>query len=142
MTLRIRSALRTLIFNAGAVLLLASCGGSSGPPPSALMAPQAAVEAATCLQSSGSDRIGYRFDGGVCTRVFAPMYAPERAVKAAQSPLAHPFFAWRSLLAWAEAAYPEFFRGSVEDGTEREFTYRRYPATGNYISLRTTTWCT
>ena len=40
-----------------------------------------------------------------------------------------------SILAWAEAQYPQYFHGTIEDGTYDAYTYRHYRSTGNYIGI-------
>jgi lysyl endopeptidase len=40
------------------------------------------------------------------------------------------------LFNWAQAAYPAFFGGSGLAGTYLDYTYRYYPLTGNYLSVR------
>lgn len=40
-----------------------------------------------------------------------------------------------TLMAWAEANYVDYFRGTPTDGTYGPYDYRYYPATGNYIGL-------
>jgi lysyl endopeptidase len=40
------------------------------------------------------------------------------------------------LFNWAQTAYPALFDGSAVPGTYLDYTYRFYPATGNYLAVR------
>lgn len=40
------------------------------------------------------------------------------------------------LFNWAEFAYPAFFAGAWTSGSYQGFTFRHYPATGNYVAVR------
>lgn len=39
---------------------------------------------------------------------------------------------------WAEHVYPSYFRGTANPGVYGEYTYRYYPATGNYLATSKT----
>lgn len=126
-------------------LLLAACGGASGPEPvavdgSALGRPQNPVAADACQDAGATTAAtGYQLVDGVCTRTFAPMRSQASgALRAAQLPQAATALTWPTMLAWAERTYPHFFSGTSQNGTYQDFTYRYYPSTGNYIGLRNT----
>ncbi len=40
-----------------------------------------------------------------------------------------------AFFSWAERAYPAFFTGSATEGVSGNYTYRFYPASGNYLAL-------
>jgi len=50
------------------------------------------------------------------------------------APLAVSF---EQALAAAEGTFAQLFTGSAQDGTYQQYTYRYYPATGNYIAIDT-----
>jgi hypothetical protein len=39
------------------------------------------------------------------------------------------------LFAWAEAKYPQYFRGAAQPGQYEQYNYRYYPDTGNYLGI-------
>ena len=64
----------------------------------------------------------------------SPTAAPQAAFTAPQRAAA-PAIDGASLFAWAEVNYPQFFSGPSQDGVFDVYTYRAYPATGNYIGI-------
>lgn len=122
-------------------LFLAACGGSDVGEVvdgSALARPQSAAPAGACDApvAGAQQAAAYQWVNGECVRAFAPLRSKPVTAVAPKVPQAAAAFTWAGLLAWAEQAYPAYFRGGSQDGTYQDFAYRYYPATGNYIGLR------
>jgi hypothetical protein len=134
------------IVSAAALALLASCGGGSVPVDgSALERPMGTAAFETCVAAADGSQagvVGYQMLGAECVKTFAPlasgmqkMARPARS-QSASLPQAGTAFTWATLIPWAEQAYPQYFYGSAQSGTYQDFTFRYYPASGNYIGLR------
>jgi hypothetical protein len=99
----------------------------------------------TCVAAADGSQagvVGYQMLGGECVKTFVPlasgvqkMARPARPQSAAL-PQAGTAFTWATLIPWAEQAYPQYFYGTAQTGTYQDFTFRYYPASGNYIGLR------
>jgi hypothetical protein len=140
--------MRILAGAASALLLalVASCGGGTAPVDgSALQRPMGTASFETCVAAADGSQagvVGYQMQGSECIKTFAPLASGVQKMarpalpQSASLPQAGTAFTWATLIPWAEQAYPQYFYGAAQSGTYQDFTFRYYPASGNYIGLR------
>jgi hypothetical protein len=111
-------------------ILLSACGGGADAP--SMPAPQAAVLPAAACDTAALSAGSAQLVGADCVRSSAVL-APARS---AAAPLAAASLTASQLMDWAEATFPQLFPASGKaDGVLTPYTYRYYPATGNYIGV-------
>ncbi|MEN9628782.1 MAG: hypothetical protein RJA10_2009 [Pseudomonadota bacterium] len=109
----------------------AQAAGTSVPTDAALLATLAASALAACGGGSDSALPSAFQSVGPDTPRRHTLGANPPAVPAASAPA--PLPSPSELMNWAEKAYSHYFPGPQSDLVQAPYTYRFYPATGNYV---------
>lgn len=136
-TPRLARLLRHVGLAALCTALLAACGGGQdGTAAEPMASPvQAVLAPSACTPQAVAEGAAQQIDQR-CVRASPLMRAHARPQALAAAPAAVATLTPDQLMDWAERQYPHLFAPAAQPtGIFPPYTYRHYPATGNYIGV-------